>query len=161
MNSDPTWCPDHLDASAERFMGKVLPASGGCWLWVGGRHHKQYGYAQLIGARRHTMAHRVAYMLATGAPIPAGMMVRHTCDVPPCVFPGHLILGTAADNARDMVTRGRARSYATGPLPGNLSTVGPVPAPLRQPRKALPTTPPPVDLEVEVAMAARRARYGA
>lgn len=160
MDCHPTWCPDHLEASAERFLSRV-DTSGECWLWLGGRNHAQYGYAQLIGARKHTMAHRVAYMLATGAPIPQGVIVRHTCDNPPCVFPGHLLLGSKRDNAQDMARRGRARSYATGPLPGNLSTVGPTPAPHTRKRTPRATDPPPLDLEAQAAQQERRARYGA
>jgi hypothetical protein len=51
-------------------------------------------------------AHRVAWTLANG-PIPAGMHVLHTCDNPPCCNPGHLWLGTQADNMADMARKGR------------------------------------------------------
>lgn len=34
-------------------------------------------------------------------------MVRHTCDVPKCINPDHLILGTQKDNMQDAVNRGR------------------------------------------------------
>jgi len=51
-------------------------------------------------------AHCVAYELFVG-PIPDGLIVRHTCDLPRCCQPLHLQIGTPADNSRDKVERGR------------------------------------------------------
>ncbi|UGO47583.1 HNH endonuclease [Morganella phage vB_MmoP_Lilpapawes] len=37
--------------------------------------------------------------------IPAGMVVRHTCDNKRCVNPNHLLLGTRKENTHDMLER--------------------------------------------------------
>lgn len=76
----------------------------------------QYGYGRLQIGDKAVKAHRVAFEMFKGA-IPEGRMVCHTCDVRACVNPEHLYAGTAADNVKDCVTRGR---YVAGgkPLPG-------------------------------------------
>jgi HNH endonuclease len=43
-------------------------------------------------------------------PIPEGMVVCHSCDVPACVAIEHLWIGTQADNLADMRAKGRART---------------------------------------------------
>lgn len=74
----------------------------GCWIWTGARI-REYGCMNYRGRSRP--AHRVAYELQFG-PIPDGLFVMHECDVRMCVR--HLRLGTAADNSRDMVEKGRS-----------------------------------------------------
>ena len=82
--------------------------SGECWIWTGCR--LKGGYGQLghpDGSGRQVRAHRLAWELSHG-PIPAGLLVCHTCDNPPCVRPDHLFLGTTSDNVHDARAKGRA-----------------------------------------------------
>ena len=77
---------------------------GACWVWIAGCYKDGYGN---FGSRNETLkAHRVSWELTFGA-IPDGLWVLHKCDNRRCVNPGHLYLGTAWDNARDMVQRCR------------------------------------------------------
>lgn len=78
-----------------------------CWLWTAARD-KRTGYGVFaLPEEPAARASRVAWTLTFGE-IPSGMLVRHVCDNPPCVRPGHLLLGTVADNSRDCVERGRS-----------------------------------------------------
>jgi hypothetical protein len=52
-----------------------------------------------------------------GATIPAGQVVRHSCDNPACVNPDHLSLGSYTDNVHDMVSRGRMNPAIGRALP--------------------------------------------
>lgn len=97
---------------AERFFAKIAKTSDGCWLWIGSRDDRGYGFFRYNG--RVQMAHRVAWILANGQ-IPERLQVCHRCDNPRCVRAEHLFLGTAADNITDKVAKNRqARGDATG-----------------------------------------------
>lgn len=82
-----------------------LGAPSGCWLWNATVRGKGYGLVWARGKMRG--AHRVAYETAHGEGSADGLVVRHKCDVRPCVNPDHLEIGTIADNNRDMMERGR------------------------------------------------------
>lgn len=89
--------------TAESFWAQ-MNKTGGCWLWTGARTSRNYGTVSWMNRQRST--HKLAYELTNG-PVPDGLVVRHTCDNPPCCNPEHLSLGTVLDNVRDMLERGR------------------------------------------------------
>lgn len=100
----------------ERLMRRVEHAPSGCWLWTGGR--VQTGHGQItIGGKGSTniSTHRASWILHFG-PIPPAKSVLHRCDIPNCVNPDHLYLGTQADNMRDMVSKGRSLRGARNPM---------------------------------------------
>lgn len=90
-----------------------------CWLWTAFTNPS--GYGMIRNGRMMALAHRVAWALANG-PIPDGKHVLHRCDVPRCVNPSHLYIGTNADNMADKVSRGRS-SY---PRPDRLGEKHPL-----------------------------------
>lgn len=76
-----------------------------CWLWKGTCMPFGYGLTKGLDGRT-TVAHRISWEITKGA-IPQGMFVLHICDIPQCVSPNHLYIGTQKDNIRDAIERGR------------------------------------------------------
>mgnify|MGYP001608699181 CR=1 FL=1 len=91
----------------ERFETRYEPEpTSGCWLWTGRRDSFGYGVVPLGTRGRRQLAHRAAWELFRGV-IQGGLQVCHRCDIPSCVNPNHLFLGTQGDNVRDCHAKNR------------------------------------------------------
>lgn len=96
-----------MKAAIDVFNEKWIPEPfSGCWLWSYGTGT---GYGWFTYRNASSSAHRASWALYKG-PIPDGAWVLHECDTPLCVNPNHLRLGSALDNSRDMIAKGRHRS---------------------------------------------------
>ena len=91
-----------------------LPNEKGCHIWQGLKNRDGYGRIGL-GRNKHFFAHKVSWKNSFG-PIPKGMCVLHTCDVPSCINPDHLFLGTHEQNMGDMAQKLRAAKKLTPDL---------------------------------------------
>lgn len=79
----------------------------GCWLYQAA-DHGPLGYSCLMVGGVRRKAHQWFYMGYKGT-IPKGMSVLHKCDVPKCVNPDHLELGSTTLNNQQRHERGRSR----------------------------------------------------
>lgn len=97
---DPTTVAPTL---IERFLGFVTIQTEGCWNWTGATAGG-YGQFSCFGGR--IQAHRFSYEVFV-AGVNHMSLVCHRCDNKRCVRPDHLFEGTASDNMRDMIAKGK------------------------------------------------------
>lgn len=73
-----------------------------CWEWTGTLDKDGYGRLKGVGA------HRIAWELSSGKKLEPGQVVMHTCDIPSCCRPSHLMAGTQKANAQDRAFKYRS-----------------------------------------------------
>src|ERR1044071_8669327 len=88
--------------SKNREITYVINQVSGCWE-CNSHAPDSHGYPRF---KKNIKIFRHMYATHKG-PIPNGLLVRHTCDNRLCINPDHLLLGTVADNVKDMIERGR------------------------------------------------------
>jgi hypothetical protein len=100
----------------DRLLSKIVVDDNGCWIW----QDKPVlgGYGRININKKNQFAHIVSYETFKGPRPPdarkLGLMVCHRCDVPLCINPEHLWLGTASENQQDSLAKGRGNK--TGPV---------------------------------------------
>ena len=65
----------------------------------------QYTYNKKKG---HYLAHRLSYEMFNGIQLSSNQLILHSCDIPNCINPHHLRIGTHRENVRDRVDRKRS-----------------------------------------------------
>ncbi|MFE5730242.1 hypothetical protein ACFQ7A_04920 [Streptomyces sp. NPDC056528] len=107
-----------------RYWSHVLRrAPGACWWWTGGLtdtgHATFRAGSHSRGTSRVVPAHLFGFRLAHGSgSLAGGLVVRHTCDEPPCQNPGHWLAGTRGDNNRDAAARRLLAGHALADVRG-------------------------------------------
>lgn len=92
--------------ASERFWERVNKTES-CWIWMCKSSRYSYGRFYTGTSKTYLVkAHRYSWELHKGK-VPDGLFVLHKCDVPLCVNPDHLFLGTHQDNMDDMARKGR------------------------------------------------------
>jgi hypothetical protein len=99
-----TWQELQQDAFDHFLSGSIAEDENGCWLWQG--ELDKDGYGLFLHKDKRFWMHRVSFQLMKG-PIPPRHHVCHSCDVRDCVNPDHLWTGTATENMRDCIAKGR------------------------------------------------------
>lgn len=96
-----------MKKTESRFWKKVIVKSdkNECWLFEPAIKHNWYG--SFYDGEKVEKAHRYSWKIHNKKKIPVGIEVCHSCDVPMCVNPEHLFLGTRKENMHDCKNKNR------------------------------------------------------
>ena len=81
-----------------------------CWLWIGYTNNQGYGLINF--GKRMYLVHRISWWIyrdlcQSNFLKNQDLCALHKCDSSRCINPGHLFLGSKADNNEDKVNKGR------------------------------------------------------
>lgn len=98
---------------------KLFDKTNSCWIWKGSikgpiKDSKKLKYGSFSYRDINWIAHRSSWFVYKGD-IPEKLLVLHKCDIPLCVNPEHLFLGTHLDNERDKIAKGRHKCEKLNP----------------------------------------------
>jgi hypothetical protein len=94
-----------LDRSLIPYIASKLIKVDDHWLWTGSLHgnHRDRPQIKIDGTNYYVA--RIVWEVLYG-PIPDGLEVCHKCDIPNCLEPRHMFLGTHKDNMFDSLKKG-------------------------------------------------------
>jgi hypothetical protein len=88
---------NHAQPIETRVGRHIAPQPNGCWQWTGPLD-KGYGQFREFSNGPLALAHRWVYEALRG-PLPAGVLLHHTCENKACVNPDHLVQVTRSEHA--------------------------------------------------------------
>ena len=88
----------------ERVEAQTIIDDNGCHIFTGSKD--ECGYGRIYKDKKLVRLHRAMYEKIHGE-IPKKMVIMHKCDVPACINPKHLMLGTQGMNIKDMFDKKR------------------------------------------------------
>lgn len=98
----------------DKLVARIRIDDKGCWLWTGPYYknrpwpQNRYGHVTVWDGKKYTAigTHR-AMMIAIHGPLTTEQCVCHRCDVPLCINPAHLFIGSMRDNIHDSRSKNR------------------------------------------------------
>ena len=98
----------------EKLVSRMRVDENGCWIWTGPYWKKRkwpqnrYGYLTVWdGEKVRTLGTHRAMLIAIHGPLRPDQCACHRCDVPLCINPAHLFIGSMRDNIHDSRSKNR------------------------------------------------------